>query len=118
MLRTCFVAAALVLAVLVGGCKNALSPQTPPPPPPASPARTSEVTDPVCRQAIDRADWLITDYDGKTYAFCSEECFEQFRSDPRRYVTPPTIEPRWRRRGVGRMGIERDYEFDPTRRQR
>ena len=41
------------------------------------------VTDPVCEMQVDEANSTIeTDYKGKTYHFCSEECKERFQTDP------------------------------------
>lgn len=45
------------------------------------------VTDPVCEMQVDEANSTIeTDYNGKTYHFCSEECKERFQTDPAPYA--------------------------------
>ena len=44
--------------------------------------------DPVCKMQVDERDAeFVTQYDGKTYYFCSESCKEEFESDPEEYVT-------------------------------
>ena len=44
-------------------------------------------TDPVCTMQVDTADaQFTTEYDGKTYYFCSEHCKEEFESDPEEYL--------------------------------
>jgi YHS domain-containing protein len=44
--------------------------------------------DPVCNMQFDEADAeFTTDYDGKTYYFCSEHCKEEFENDPEEYIT-------------------------------
>lgn len=45
-------------------------------------------TDPVCDMQVDEAHAeFTTEYDGKTYYFCSESCKEEFESDPEEYVS-------------------------------
>jgi YHS domain-containing protein len=45
-------------------------------------------TDPVCNMQVDEANAkFTTEYDGKTYYFCSESCKEEFESDPEEYLT-------------------------------
>ncbi|MHB8772781.1 MAG: YHS domain-containing protein [Syntrophales bacterium] len=46
-----------------------------------------EVTDPVCKMAIEDKDAVGTsEYMGKTYYFCSDACKERFEKDPLRYL--------------------------------
>jgi YHS domain-containing protein len=42
--------------------------------------------DPVCGMEVDPSDALSTEYQGKTFYFCSEACKQQFDSDPARYL--------------------------------
>jgi Cu2+-exporting ATPase len=42
--------------------------------------------DPVCGMDVDPSTEYRTDYDGKTYYFCSARCRETFESNPRKYV--------------------------------
>lgn len=43
--------------------------------------------DPVCNMQVDETDAeFTTEYDGKTYYFCSKSCQEAFESDPEEYV--------------------------------
>jgi len=45
------------------------------------------VSDPVCNMQVDEADAEFkTEYDGKTYYFCSESCKEEFDGDPEEYI--------------------------------
>ena len=45
------------------------------------------VVDPVCgMELMPELAIAETDYDGQTYYFCSEDCFEAFDEDPERYV--------------------------------
>lgn len=46
------------------------------------------VKDPVCGMNIDadQAQWK-SEYQGKTYYFCSQQCKQQFDQDPARYVS-------------------------------
>ena len=44
--------------------------------------------DPVCDMQVDETDAEFTlEYDGRTYYFCSESCYEKFESDPEEYIT-------------------------------
>lgn len=44
-------------------------------------------TDPVCKMTIEEEDAVGTsDYQGKTYYFCSEECLEEFEANPGDYI--------------------------------
>jgi Cu+-exporting ATPase len=46
---------------------------------------------PVCGMQIDREDAVErTQYEGKTYYFCSESCQERFELDPERYANAET----------------------------
>jgi len=42
--------------------------------------------DPVCGMEVDQSTEYKTDYNGKTYYFCSARCKETFESNPRKYV--------------------------------
>lgn len=45
------------------------------------------VKDPVCGMEIDPEDAAAeTEYQGKTYYFCSEQCQETFQANPNNYV--------------------------------
>ena len=49
------------------------------------------VEDPVCGMQIMPEDAVAeAEFGGQTYYFCSEECFEEFESDPERYATTIT----------------------------
>ena len=44
-------------------------------------------TDPVCGMKVEEADAAATsEYEGKTYYFCSTDCKEEFESDPPSYA--------------------------------
>ena len=46
--------------------------------------------DPVCGMTVQEKDAPVkTTYAGKTYYFCSNDCFQQFNANPRKYVTEP-----------------------------
>jgi Cu+-exporting ATPase len=46
-----------------------------------------QVKDPVCGMMIEDHDAKAkSDYQGKTYYFCSEECKQSFDADPARYA--------------------------------
>lgn len=54
-----------------------------------APAAVAEkVFDPVCEMKIEKEDeaTIVAEYDGKTYCFCSEECFNKFESTPDDYA--------------------------------
>lgn len=46
-----------------------------------------KVKDPVCGMMVDpeKAEWK-SDYQGKTYFFCSENCQKQFEADPAQFL--------------------------------
>ena len=45
------------------------------------------VTDPVCGMRIDADDAVASsEYEGKTYYFCSEVCYDAFVTDPAAYA--------------------------------
>jgi len=49
--------------------------------------------DPVCGMAVSKEDEAGTsEYQGKTYAFCSPVCKEQFDRNPQQYVMKRLIE--------------------------
>ncbi len=61
--------------------------------------RSEGMQDPVCRMFVDevKADTLgmKTDYNGRTYFFCSEKCMKEFGKDPKKYAgkkAPDTAE--------------------------
>ena len=48
---------------------------------------TQKVTDPVCEMTIDpAAAATTTDYQGRTYYFCSKACADRFKADPARFT--------------------------------
>jgi Cu+-exporting ATPase len=67
--------------------------------PAADPQKTSadKVKDPVCGMTVNQdqatADGLTAEVDGKTYFFCSEDCKEQFKQDPQRFLTDKADKP-------------------------
>lgn len=67
--------------------------------PAADPQKTSadKVKDPVCGMTVNQdqatADGLTAEVDGKTYFFCSEDCKEQFKQDPQRFLTEKADKP-------------------------
>ena len=45
------------------------------------------VKDPVCGMTFEQADaTATTEHDGITYYFCSDDCAEEFRNDPKSYT--------------------------------
>ena len=47
-------------------------------------------TDPVCGMAVQEKDAPVkTTYSGKTYYFCSNDCFQKFNANPRKYAKEP-----------------------------
>jgi YHS domain-containing protein len=48
--------------------------------------RGERVKDVVCDMDISKDGALTTTYFSRTYYFCSEECREQFKEDPAKYV--------------------------------
>ena len=44
------------------------------------------VSDPVCGMKVDRAKALHTDFDGRTYYFCSQHCLHTFEANPSKYA--------------------------------
>lgn len=60
------------------------------------------VTDPVCGRDVDPDDAeFVSEYDGDTYYFCSEECQDEFDSDPARYAA---------RSPLSEAGVGGDYD--------
>ena len=44
-------------------------------------------TDPVCGMSIDETSAPIrTTYAGETYSFCSNDCFQKFNANPKKYA--------------------------------
>ena len=55
----------------------------PKPSPARSEAASNAATDPVCHRQVETANSTIkTDYEGRVYHFCSEECKEVFQTNP------------------------------------
>ena len=56
-----------------------------------TPASTERPRDPVCGMSvrIDVAteEGLVAEHDSHTYYFCRSDCLEQFRADPKRFIT-------------------------------
>jgi Cu+-exporting ATPase len=55
-----------------------------------------QAIDPICGMTVDPASAAgSTDYQGRTYYFCSEHCLHRFQADPQRYLQPvaPAAEP-------------------------
>lgn len=49
-----------------------------------------KVKDPVCGMTIDRSSAKgKSEYEGKTYYFCSDGCKKKFDAEPKKYVQPP-----------------------------
>lgn len=47
------------------------------------------VKDPVCGMQIPPEDAVATeDHDGRTFYFCSQDCYQAFLNDPHRYGHP------------------------------
>jgi YHS domain-containing protein len=75
------------------------SPAPNPTMPAADTQKTSaeKVKDPVCGMTVNQdraiADGLKAEVEGETYFFCSEECKEQFKQDPQRFLTKKTGQP-------------------------
>jgi YHS domain-containing protein len=44
-------------------------------------------TDPICREAVDRASSPKSQYDGETYYFCGEDHRDEFEREPTKYLT-------------------------------
>jgi RND family efflux transporter MFP subunit len=60
--------------------------------PPKAQAAREKTPDPVCGHAVDetqaKAGGLTSNYQGKTYYFCSYKCNKQFDKDPESYLDP------------------------------
>ncbi|KKR57715.1 MAG: Heavy metal translocating P-type ATPase [Candidatus Curtissbacteria bacterium GW2011_GWA1_40_47] len=49
---------------------------------------SNKVTDLVCLMKVEKDEKAITySYKGKTYYFCSENCREEFKQDPEKYLS-------------------------------
>ena len=49
---------------------------------------SNKVTDLVCLMNVEKDEKAITySYKGKTYYFCSENCREEFKQDPEKYLS-------------------------------
>lgn len=54
------------------------------------PHTTEKVIDPVCGMTVDPASAAASsEYEGRTYYFCSQYCADSFQADPARYATGP-----------------------------
>ena len=43
--------------------------------------------DPVCGKELERTTSAAeTQFEGRTYVFCSEDCYQEFMQDPREYT--------------------------------
>jgi YHS domain-containing protein len=51
-----------------------------------APKKTAEAKDPVCQMTVDPKTSEKTDYQGKTYYFCSKEDKDSFVKNPGKYV--------------------------------
>ena len=51
-----------------------------------SKTRNGRAYDPVCGMAIDNHAGVCTDYDGKHFCFCNDECKQEFGAEPEIYV--------------------------------
>ena len=53
---------------------------------------TTTMLDPVCGMTVDldaaRAQGLVTEHEGVTYAFCGRGCFLDFKDNPATYLDP------------------------------
>ena len=46
-----------------------------------------KVRDPVCSMKIKKTDAVVTSQrEGKTYYFCSQECKDKFKKNPKKYI--------------------------------
>jgi Cu(I)/Ag(I) efflux system membrane fusion protein len=54
--------------------------------PQQKPKEEAKAKDPVCGMTVERATARKTEYHGKTYYFCSEECKRRFEQDPEKYA--------------------------------
>ncbi|MBI2019203.1 YHS domain-containing protein [Candidatus Daviesbacteria bacterium] len=45
------------------------------------------VKDPVCGMKVDKKSQFSTEFKGQKYYFCSENCLNQFKGAPEKYVT-------------------------------
>ena len=56
-------------------------------------AQEGAMRDPVCGKEIERMTAAAeTQFEGETYLFCSEDCYQEFMQDPREY-TEARVEP-------------------------
>jgi len=55
------------------------------------PAQKMAYADPVCGMTTDQeGEFTPFEHDGTTYYFCSDHCLAKFKSDPARYIQPPS----------------------------
>ena len=75
---------AVILLLVITGCARKEQPETE-----GKIIKTEGIamkaTDPVCGMETDTKSTEKTEYEGKTYYFCSEECKEQFLKEPGKY---------------------------------
>lgn len=58
---------------------------------PAAATGTPEMTScPVLGTTMAKKDMLSYEYKGKTYYFCCQDCIEQFKKDPEKWIKHPT----------------------------
>ena len=87
MTRTIFlIAAATALLALMAGCgqqqETSGTKET------SSEVHTTSarIVDPVCGMEVDPETAMSTEYQGKTYYFCSADCHQRFMENPAQYV--------------------------------
>jgi Cu+-exporting ATPase len=79
------------------------------------PVAPTEVVDPVCGMTIDPADAVgHIEHRGQTYYFCAQNCLEQFRADPERFLDPDRAQ---REASPADRGREYTCPMDPDVRQ-
>lgn len=49
------------------------------------PKKSKKIVDPVCKMDVDEKEYC-SEFKGKEYCFCSEECMEDFKKDPERFT--------------------------------
>jgi len=50
--------------------------------------KSDNATDPVCLMKVEKSEKSLTyKYKEKTYYFCSENCKEEFKEEPEKYLT-------------------------------
>ncbi len=63
---------------------------------PTPKAITEAITDPVCGMKVEPGmTRLVSNYQGHSYWFCSEDCRRAFEKNPEKYLNPKTIKHKW-----------------------